>query len=920
MGSLYKIRQLIARKRFRQEIDEEISLHIELATRELIDQGVPPAEAARRANLRFGGRDSVAERTHAVAIFSLENLLLDLRFALRMLMKNRVLTAVVILSMAIGIGANVSIFTVMNAVMFRAVPVREPENLVFLSSVLKSDLLPEKYVHDYEGSSQPIANGSMQIAYSLSTPTFEAINGQNTVFDQTFAFAANADYVNVGLGTRAESAQVQAVSGGFFNGLGVTPDRGRVLNLHDDAANSIPVAVISHRFWMNQLGGSVEAIGKMVTINETRVEIVGVAPQGFYGLDPSVSPDFWIPLSLYREQWARNSPDFILDESNSIDSKFTWWLVVVGRLKPNVSMQKASAELSVLFAQNIGATSMNDPTVPSLRLLEAGRGLHELRQRFATPLALLMGMVVVVLLIACANVAALLLARSTARRREVATRLSLGAPRARVIRQLMTESVLLSLLGGVLGFLLSGWMTQFLVSLLDRRYDQIGILIHPDTHVLLFTVLLSVGCGLLFGWAPAMHATRVTIVSELRQQTSSSQLSGRHRFRPGKILVGAQVALCVLLLVTAGLLVRTLRTLQSQDLGFKKDSVTTFTVRPGINGYKEAEVLEYYRQLQQRLSVLPGVRSVTYAQFGPVGEGRSSSYVYIPGYNTMEKRAQYSRAIVGSLYFDTLGIPIIRGRTLGAQDTTAAKHVIAVNQAFVKTYLHGDDPIGMQLVLGDKRHPNMCEVVGVIRNVKYGSVRDDVPPTIYMPLDQMSYVPGQASYMLLADASQNTLFDEVNHAALALNPNVPVVRFRSEATVVKQNLFLEQTFASLSSAFAGVGLLLACIGLYGTIAYTVAQRTSEIGIRMALGAARETITRMILGETLRIVIGGILVGIPTTLIVTRLLRSQLYHLSPYDTATLVAAVISLAAVSIVSALLPARKASKIDPLAALRHE
>ena len=920
MGWIYKLRQLISRNQFRQEIDEEISLHLELATRELIDEGVPPAEAARLANLRFGGRDSVAERTHSVALFSLESMVLDLRFALRMLMKNRVLTAVVVLSMAIGIGANVSMFTVMNAVMLRMIPVREPERLVFLSSALKSDLFPERYVHDYEGSSYPIANGSMQIAYSLSTPTFEGIKAQNTVFDQTFAFAANSDDVNVGLGTRAESAKVQAVSGGFFDGLGVTPDFGRIINLQDDTASSTPVAMVSHRFWVNQLNGSLEAIGRTVTINETQVQIVGVVPQGFYGLDPSVAPDFWIPLSLYREQWTRNSPDFILDGSNSIDDKFTWWLIVVGRLKPNVSMQKASAELSVLFAQNIGATSMNDPTVPSLRLLEAGRGLHELRQRFATPLSLLMGMVAVVLLIACANVAALLLARSTTRRREVATRLSLGAPRTRVIRQLMTESVVLSLLGGLLGFLISGWMTRFLVSLLDRHNDQIGVVVRPDTHVLLFTLLLSVGCGLLFGWAPAMHATRVTIASEMRQQTSSSQLAGRHRFRLGKILVGAQVALCVVLLVTAGLLVRTLRTLQSQDLGFKKESVTTFTVRPGSNGYKNSDVLEYYRQLQQRLSALPGVRSVAYAQFGPVGDGRSSSFVYIPGYNTMEKRAEYSRAIVGPHYFETLGIPITRGRALGVQDTKAAKHVIAVNQAFVKTYLHGDDPIGMQLVLGDKRNPNACEIVGVIRNVKYGSVREDVPPTIYIPLDQMSYVPAQASFLLLADASDNTLFAEVNHAALALNPNVPVVRFRSEASVVKQNLFLEQTFASLSSAFAAIGLLLACIGLYGTIAYTVAQRTGEIGIRMALGAARETITRMILGETLRIVIGGIFVGIPTTLIVTRLLRSQLYHLSPYDTATLVAAVISLAAVSIVSALLPARKASKIDPLTALRHE
>jgi predicted permease len=343
-------------------------------------------------------------------------------------------------------------------------------------------------------------------------------------------------------------------------------------------------------------------------------------------------------------------------------------------------------------------------------------------------------------------------------------------------------------------------------------------------------------------------------------------------------------------------------------------------VRPGSNGYKDAEVLEYYRELKQRLEALPGIRSVAFAQFGPVGEGMSSSMVYIPGYNTMENRADYSRSIVSPGYFETLAIPVVRGRPLGAQDTKTSKHVIAVNQAFVKTYLRGDDPIGMQLVLGDKRHPNLSEIVGVIRDVKYGHVREDAPPIIYMPLAQMSHVPGQASFMLLADSSQTTVFAEVNSAALALNPNVPVVRFRSEASIVKQDLFLEQTFASLSSAFAVTGLLLACIGLYGTVAYTVAQRTGEIGIRMALGAARETIIKMILGETLLIVVGGIIVGIPATLIVTRLLRSQLYHLSPHDTATLIAAVLALAAVSLSAALLPARKASRIDPLTALRHE
>jgi predicted permease len=910
MRWLNKFRWLFGRKRFQAEMEEELSFHLERAAEELEASGVSPAEARRQAKLRFGSRDSVEERTQSVAAFSFESFWADLRFATRMLRKNRALTLVVILSMAIGIGANVSMFTAMNAVMLRMLPVREPEKLVVFTSAAKKGF-PEKYIHDYEGSTYHSDDGTMTIAYSVSTPTFENIATENTVLDKTFAFASNSPQVNVGLGPNAVPATIQAVSGNFFDGLGVTPMLGRIMNAQDDGATSIPVAVVSERFWASQLNRDSSIIGRTVTINESRVQIVGVVQSEFFGLDPTVAPDFWIPLSLYRVQWMRQVGD-----GEPLDSKFTWWLTVVGRLKPQVTRQQAAAELDVLFSRSIGATvGQRDLTVPSLRLQDAGRGLGQLRRKVSKSLWLLMGMVAIVLLIACANVAALLLARSTARRREVATRLSLGAPRRRVIRQLMTESVLLSVFGGALGFALSYWMTGLIVKLLD-----IEVAVHIDPHVLWFAIIVSVACGILFGWAPAMHATRVTIPSELRQQTSTSTLSGRHRFRLGRVLVAAQVSLCVLLLVAAGLLVRTLRALQSADLGFKKDKVLTFLVRPGSNGYKDAAVLDYYRQLQARLAVLPGVRLASYAQFGPIDEGASSSLVYIPGYTTEEKRAEYCRTIVGPNYFETLSIPVVHGRAVGPQDTATSKHVVAINEAFVKTYLRGNDPLGMQLTLGDRHHPNPAEVVGVIHDVKYGFVREDVPPTIYFPFEQMPYVPGQASYLLLADAQPSALFSAVNNAALTLNPNVPIVRFRSEASVVQQNLLMEQTFASLSTAFAVVGLLLACIGLYGTVAYSVAQRTGEIGIRIALGAAREAITRMILGETLRIITAGIIIGVPAALVASRLLRSQLYQLSPHDSATIIGAVVILAAVSIAAALIPARKAARIDPLTALRHE
>jgi predicted permease len=372
--------------------------------------------------------------------------------------------------------------------------------------------------------------------------------------------------------------------------------------------------------------------------------------------------------------------------------------------------------------------------------------------------------------------------------------------------------------------------------------------------------------------------------------------------------------------MTSGLLVRTLRALQSADLGFSKDHVATFMVRPGSNGYKDAAVLEYYRQLHRSIASLPGVRSATYAQFGPINEGSSTSLVQIPGYTTMENRAEFSRSIVGENYFETLEIPAVLGRLIGEQDTASSRHVILLNEAFVRKYLRGNNPLGMAFILGDRRHPNPCEVVGVVRDVKYASVRDEVPPTIYFPFSQMPYVPGQASYLVQVNVEPGAVFHEINSAALALNPNVPVVRFRSEESVVRQNLFMEQTFATLSTAFAAIGLLLACVGLYGTIAYTVAQRTSEIGVRIALGAARENIIRMILSETLYVVIIGIAVGVPSAMLFTRLLKSQLYQLSPHDSATMIGAVAVLLAVTFAAGLIPAKRAAAIDPAVALRHD
>ncbi|HEX6881540.1 MAG TPA: ABC transporter permease [Terriglobales bacterium] len=912
------MRLLFHRDQFHHEMEEEIGFHVERLAKELEESGLTPEEARREARLRFGNLDSVAERTHESAAFGWESVVHDLRYAMRVLRKNRILSLVVVASLALGIGANVAIFTVMNAVMLRMLPVREPERLVVLNSAVKAGFFPEKYVHDYEGSSYVDEKTGLQVGSSLSTPTYETIRGENTVFEQTFAFAGNDENVNVGLDGRATSAKVQAVSGNYFEGLGVTPVLGRAILQYDDSGSAAPVAIASYRFWVNELGADRSAIGKRITINDTSVQLIGVAPPEFFGMDPSIAPDFWLPLSLYRAQAVRQG------WGEDLGDPFTWWLTVVGRLKPEVTRLQAAGQVSVLFARSIGAGNATaaDTSVPALRLDEAKTGLNQLRLRFSEPLWLLMAMVGVLLLIACANVAALLLARATARQKEIATRMSLGARRSRVVRQLLTESLLLSLAGGLCGLMLSPWLTRLLVLLLNRERDAIGTTVLIDWRVLAFAMLVSIGTGLIFGLAPALRASSTGLAPLLKQNGAVSIIYGK-RFRVGKLLVGAQVALCVLLLVAAGLLVRTLRHLQKVNLGFNNERVVTFVVRPGVNGYSSNAILSYYEELMRRVSSLPGVRSATYAQFGPIGEGVSSSITRVAGYTDANRGSEYHRHIVGDHYFETLQIPVLLGRAIGPQDTHDSKSVVVINETAVREIFHGDNPLGRQMVMGSVRDPKSCEVVGVVGDVRYGTIRDDVPVTIYFPVNQiprMGFTPRQASYLVRSSGDLDALFREITATALELNSTVPIVNLRTEDNVIDQNLYLEQTFAILSSVFAATGLLLACIGLYGTITYTVSQRTNEIGVRLALGAGRENIVAMVLREALLVIGVGAAVGIPIAWISARVLTSQLYGLGSHDWKTLLAALVSIVAVTLVAGFIPARKASRTDPLVALRYE
>jgi predicted permease len=926
---LSRIRGLFGKATSDRELHAEIQAHLEMLAEENRRRGMT-AEEARSAALReFGGVVQTEETFRSQrGFYFIETLVQDLRYALRMLRHSPGFTAVVVVSLALGIGANTAIFSAIDAVMLRMLPVQNPQQLVMLQWHAKD--WPEKYVGDLEGSG--FGGGSEGLtSYSFNYGTFQQFKDHNHAFSSTFAFAANNDEANLGVDGHAETAGVQGVSGNYFEGLGVQAVLGRTLLPEDDTESAPPVGVVSYKFWMQRLGGSPQAVGKNVVLNGLPITIVGVTPPGFFGLEPGFSPDIYVSLAKYSAEQARFGGYGPASDQSYLKDPKIWWAGIVGRLKPGISRQQAQSELAVLFDQNLrSVVSTPDPNKPALQVVPIKQGLDSLRRQFSSSLLLLMMMVGAVMLIACGNVAALLLTRASARQREIAVRLSLGARRMRLIRQLLTESTLLAFCGGALGLVVAEWATRALLALLSSGRAQINLQLHLDTRVLAFTAAVCIISGILFGLAPALRATRTGLLSSLKQPVSAT--SG-NKLAAGKFLVAGQVALCLLLLVGAGLLLRTMRRLQGVDLGFNRHNLLLFTVRPGLNGYKGVQLDQYYEEMQRRLERIPGVESVTFADRNAIGAGMSITVGEIPGYVETGKRADIYRHVVGPDYFETLGIPIRLGRALGIQDTRTSPLVVVVNQKFVDKYMHGDNPLGHELILGSRKKPSHYQIVGVAGNTKYAKIRDDVPPTAYFPHTQIYAAvgndladvnafswPAMTFTIKSRQAGLAPLAEAVRHAATGLDKNVPLVGIETEEQVVDQVLFLERTFAALSTAFAFLALMLACIGLYGTMAYAVTRRTSEIGIRMALGAGRSTILIMVFRETAVIVLAGIVVGLPAAWIATGLLKARLFELGPHDPASIILAVSATLVVTAIAGWVPARRASRVDPMVALRYE
>ena len=929
-----RYRSLFKRNGVEQELTDELRFHLEKLIEQNVARGMPPAQARYAALREMGGLEQIKEECRDMRrVNFVANLIQDLRYGLRMLAKSPGFTAVVILSLALGIGANTAIFSLIDAVMLKSLPVRQPEQLVLLNWVSKG----QSYViQDYDGSSWADSKGR-DVGTSFSYPIYRAIRARNNAFSDVLAFADADQQLNLNVGGTSALAKGQYVSGNYFSTLGVGAAAGRTIINSDDEANAAPAAVISYAYWTSRFGRDPSVVGKMVVLNGVPFTLVGVAAPEFFGLQAGRPTDAWMPLATHMQvdpSWSRWLP-----KGESIFSVRTeWWVLMMGRLKPGVTSEQASAALDVIVRQEAAGIEPPPPghrrrdmtlQLPIVELEPASGGLDELRRQFSQPLFVLMGLVGLVLLIACANVANLLLARAEWRQKEIAVRLALGAGRRRLIRQLLTESIMLAAAGGACGVVLAYWGSGLLLRFMSSGGDRLQLSVSPDLKVLGFTALVSLLTGIFFGLAPALRGTRLDLTPALKEGAGrvagAGPSGGRMRPKLGKALVVAQSAMSLMLLVGAGLFVRTLRNLMTEGLGFDRSNLLLFGIDASRAGYKGQRLADFYLEMQHRIEAIPGVRSATMSRHFLVNDGQGGEGVTIEGYVPTPDEAHPGGAIdtythyVGSRFFETLGIPLLLGRTIQDSDTGEAPRVGVVNEAFAKRYLGASSPVGQQFRFGSS-DPLDITIVGVVGDATYGDMRKEPPPTVYVPFDQHLGIVDWQNVEVRTARDPMSLVNAVRRTIQDLDRNVPMHDVLTETEQIDQATFQERLFARLSSFFALLALTLACVGLYGTLSYAVARRTNEIGIRMAIGAERSSIVRMVLREALLLALLGIAIGIPAALGASRLIAIMLYGLKPTDPFTLAAATLLMIGVAALAGYLPARRAANVDPMVALRYE
>ncbi len=833
----------------------------------------------------------------------------DLRYSLRVLAKSPRFASVVIVSLALGIGANTAIFSLINAALLKMLPVRNPEQIVQLTSQS-----PDVGLND-----------------AFSYPAFQGLRHRDRAFAGVLAFRRLSD-LSLEVNGQGGLAKGQVVSGDYFAVLGVRAIVGRTITPDDDKiAGASPVAVIGYDYWRERFALDPGIAGKKIILNNSPFTIIGVTPPEFFGVQPGERIDVSVPIAMVGQVWQQAA--MLGTPYDVMHAPFRNWLNVMARLQPGVAKAEALANAQPVFreamreaAQGMAGLPFDSPAArrnflnTTLQLNAGGQGLATLRRQFSKPLFILMAVVALLLLVTCANVANLLLARANARQKEIAVRLTIGAGRPRLIRQLITESVLLAGCGGVLGLLFAFGACKLLLVLMAHSRSPISISVQPDARVLAFTLLISLFTALLFGLIPAWQAARLDLTPALLQTTRNFGKSG-NRSRLGKALVILQVAVSLVLLVGAGLLTRSLANLRDFYPGFNKENVLLFSVNTGMVGYKEAQLVPLYERLLDRIRALPGVRFATLATHTPLGRGFGYTQPTVEGYKPPPGKELSTAGVevAGLDYFRTLGISVLSGRDFTAGDWAGAPKVAVINETMAQHYFADANPLGRRLKMpGWRGDPSWLTIIAVIKDTKYHDLRERASPMVYISL--LQYPESGVTFAVRTRMNPAGAASAILQAVKKTDSRLPVYGVKMLSEQLDDSLLQERLVASLSSLFGALALLLAGVGLYGLTAYTVNRRTNEIGIRIALGAKRTQIARMVLRETLLLIIMGLAIGLPASFGASRLIASELYGLKSGDPSTILVASFLLAAIAAIATYLPARRASRVDPMVALRYE
>jgi predicted permease len=893
----FRLGESFGRRQREQDLSAEMESHIQLHIEDNLRAGMSPAQARREAMMKLGGVEQTKENyRERRGLPILETTWQDCRYAFRLLRKNPGFTLVAVLTLALGIGGNTAVFSVMNSVLLRNLPLPHAEQLMFLR-------LP---------NDQPSgASNTGDSDTSFSDPVFEQLRKEHGAFSDLMAYVPLAiGKVPIRIGEIPEEAEADMVSGNFFSGLGTAFVRGRGFTLEDESAHA-PLAVVSYSYWTGRFARNPSILGQTIYIKGLPFTIIGVTAQGFYGVEPGASTDFWIPLQNRPELNAWGNPA----SNSTLYGTPTWWcLRLIGRLAPGVTPPQALANLDPGFQRTalIGLGTPNPKAQKPVLALAPAKGIQGLNEQYDQPIKILMAMVGLVLVIACANVAMLLVARNSARQREFSMRVALGAGPGRLLRQLLAESLLLVTGGAALG-----WMFAISASSALAVWSGLEVPFSLDSNVLVFTLAISFACAVVFGLAPLRSAVNIQAGTVVKTSNTAAQRSKKSSWT-GKVVVAVQMALCLILLVGAGLLVRSLRNYETLPLGLRTDGLLVFGTSP-LATHSDDEKARFYQNLLDRLRAVPGVESAT-LMGNRLGSGWSNNDVFaIDGVKPTGNFSEIGMRAndVGPDYLQTLGVPILRGRDIQDSDSRTAPKVALVNETFVKRFLSKGDPLGH--AVGGQKPESRFTIVGVAADSKYRSVDEMPRPMVYFPYCQRSSI-SDMQVELHTVGNSEALMPSIRAVLHELDPNLPMQKPMTQRAQFDESFSQPRLFARLSMFFGLIAALLVATGLYGTLAYRVSRRTSEIGVRMALGAQRSQVLWMVLRESLLISVAGIAVGVPLAIAGAHLMRSMLFGVVPGDSLSFVGALLGVALVALIASAIPARRAASVDPIVALRYE